>query len=302
MKIKPISADRAVVLKNNTCPYCGVELGATDSTREHLVGRRFVPKGKLHQSWNLILRACKRCNNRKSELEDDLSALTMQPDVVGRYAQDDPDLRREAERKGSRSISRRTRKPIGNSAESLTLRGSPMPGLTMEVTLVGPPRAEPERVFELARLQLSGLFYWITFDRALRRGGFWLGGFFPLQFSSRGDWGNKLNRAFMTAAFAWHDRLLVGTTGGFFKAAIKRHPAAVCWSWALEWNRSLRVIGFFGEEGDVRSVAGELPSLEHQVLQGNEGILRLRTETALADTDDVLFSFARDAETTIAQA
>ena len=34
-------------LRNLTCPYCGVAIDAKTATKEHVVGRRFVPKGTL---------------------------------------------------------------------------------------------------------------------------------------------------------------------------------------------------------------------------------------------------------------
>ena len=53
-----------------------------------MIGRRFVPKGKLNNQWNLIVRVCIKCNNKKSDLEDDISAISMggTGDIV-KYAQ-----------------------------------------------------------------------------------------------------------------------------------------------------------------------------------------------------------------------
>jgi hypothetical protein len=287
MELRELPDNRAVVLKNITCPYCGIAFGASGSTREHLVGRRFVPRGKLNQSWNLILRACASCNNHKSELEDDLSALTMQPDVWGRHAHKDQDLEREAVRKGANSFSRRTGKAIDQSRESVSIEASPMSGVTMKLNFTGPAYTDSERAFELARLQLSGLFYWITFDPTQRKGGFWLEGFWPFQYTFRADWGNQFNRSFMNEISNWQDRLLVSTNGGFFKARIKRHPAAPCWSWALEWNHSLRLIGFFGDRSTAQDVVNSFPSLEHHDLNDE---WRFREEIRLVEEDDILFS------------
>jgi hypothetical protein len=65
------------------CPYCGVALSKENSTKEHVLARKFVPKGTLNNQWNLILNACRCCNNSKSDLEDDISAITMQPNMRG---------------------------------------------------------------------------------------------------------------------------------------------------------------------------------------------------------------------------
>src|SRR5689334_12269149 len=64
-------------LNNITCPYCGIDLVQQNAIKEHVVGRRFVPKGKLAHSWNLILQACRQCNEKKSDLEDDISAISL---------------------------------------------------------------------------------------------------------------------------------------------------------------------------------------------------------------------------------
>ena len=42
-------------LKNINCAYYGVELDVKSSTKEHVIGKQFVPKGKLDGQWNLIL-------------------------------------------------------------------------------------------------------------------------------------------------------------------------------------------------------------------------------------------------------
>src|SRR6266550_9402360 len=104
--------NRAVRLDNRTCLYCGLaEAEENPFTVEHVVGRRFVPKGSLDKSWALIGNACLRCNSRKSDLEDDISAITLQPNLGERHA--DPLLEAEAARKAKGSVSRRTRKRVG---------------------------------------------------------------------------------------------------------------------------------------------------------------------------------------------
>src|ERR1700724_1650675 len=110
-----------VRLNNRSCPYCGQELSAEISTDDHVIGRRFVPKGSLNNSWNLILKACAECNNLKSDLEDDISAITMQPDCFGRSP--DTSVQQEALRKG-KSRSRRTGRPVSASEERINIRSN----------------------------------------------------------------------------------------------------------------------------------------------------------------------------------
>src|SRR5258708_1804203 len=87
--LSSISPDRPIQIKNDICVYCAKQLTQDTITKEHVVGRRFIPKGKLNGQWNLIVNACRVCNGRKSDLENDISAITMQPDLTGQHAHGD---------------------------------------------------------------------------------------------------------------------------------------------------------------------------------------------------------------------
>ena len=279
-----------ILLQNATCVYCNVVLTKKNSTKEHVVGRRFVPKGKLNQSWNLIVRACSECNGRKAALEDDLSAVTMQPDAWGQFAVDDSKLTAEARRKGAKSISRITKRPVDQSSTTIRVQ-VPMFGGSLSFDGVGPPQPDEGRAYELARMQLSGLFYWITFNPHTRRGGFWLGGFHPVHAVLRRDWGHVVQRAFADAVQSWEPRVLVTqVAGGFFRAVIRRHPKEVCWAWALEWNQNYRLLGFFGEESPARAVVGAFPVPTSATLaQGESRFVKMRREVELLEDEDLLF-------------
>jgi len=101
-----LDGQTAAVLTNKTCPYCGTILSPENQTKEHVIGRRFVPRGSLNKHWNLIVRACTICNGIKSDLEDDLSAVTLHPDAFGRSPSPDPRVVDDAQRKAAGSISR----------------------------------------------------------------------------------------------------------------------------------------------------------------------------------------------------
>jgi hypothetical protein len=90
----------------------------------------------------------------------------------------------------------------------------------------------------------------------------------------------------------WQDRLIVGAADGYFKAAIRRHPKdEICWSWALEWNESVRAVGFLGQPEVVHEVVQSLPQLNERPLETTDGKkLRFRTETPLDPEIDCLFS------------
>ncbi len=289
MRFGHLPADVPIVLDNNTCPYCGRPLNEVGATKEHVIGRRFVPLGTLDRRWNLILQACPDCNSRKADLEDDVSAISMQPSVVGGFARADVVLRGEANRKGAGSRSRITGKAVRDSSERIELRAALAPGASVTFGLIAPPQQVPERVFELARMQLSGFFYWITFDQVRRTGGFWLGGFCPIGFSLRGDWGNPVQKAFMSSVLEWEPRIMAGTADGFFKIALRRHPNAVCWSWALEWNENVRIIGFCGEEEPIEATIRALPTPEVSAIPVSDGHLEVRVEAELSADEDSLF-------------
>jgi hypothetical protein len=289
--LKLLDPGRATLLHNVTCVYCGKEIDKTNSNKEHVIGRRFVPRGSLVRSWNLIVRACVPCNVRKSDLEDDLSAVTMQADSFGRYPAADPDLVKEAARKAARSISRRTGKPVRQSAVTLSVQSSPVSGLSISATLVAPAQPDASRAAELARMQLAALFYWVTFDPSARTGRFWSGDFFILNAALRGDWGNPHQTQFASAVQHWEPRVAVhGAASGYYGAIIRRHPRAACWSWALEWNRNYRLTGFFGERVAVDAFAQDLPPLKTQVLSSDDRrTTRMRLECELPENEDLLF-------------
>lgn len=280
-----------IVLRNENCPYCGAQLGDCEWDAEHAIARRFVPRGKFADSWNLITRACIVCNRRKADLEDDLSAITMQPDPTGEFARPDPALHAEARRKAAGSASRRTGRPVARSAETMTIDGSPMPGVRATATLVGPPQPDLCRVFELARLHASAFFYYVTYNPDTRRGGFFLGDFLGVSYCLRSDWGSALHRTFMRGVVTWEPRCIAVAADGYFKIAIRRHPTITCWSWAVEWNHNMRVIGFAGERGPIEPLF-EGMQIEEPVAttRGADGsITRFRLEVPLSPDDDILF-------------
>jgi len=291
--VKELDPNSTILLDNVTCPYCGRPFDGKVVVRdkEHVVGRNFVPRGKLDGGWSLILRACRRCNGHKADLENDLSAISMQPDAAGRYPESDPTLISQAVRKGAKSVSRRTGKPVNASQEKLSLNLSYAPGIEFDFQFTSAPQADSQRVYELARLQLMGFFYCLTFDGNTRKGSFWRGGFFPIFDTVRSDWGNLVMRGFMDTVVTWRPRLLGIGADGFFKIAIREHPMSACWSWALEWNKNYRIIGFFGDQQTAKTIANGFPRLKLQsIAEGRDSFMRYYLETPLSDEEDKLFS------------
>ncbi|MFD1983312.1 HNH endonuclease [Mesorhizobium newzealandense] len=293
-----MSPQRPKALDNCACVYCGGALSAGNTSREHVIGRRFVPKGKLHGQWNLILNACRQCNSHKADLEDDISAITLQPDAWGRYGHDDVGAIEDARRKANDARSRRTRKTVKDSSEGINIRSSLGPGVNISFQFSSPPQIDDNRAFELARMHLMAFFYMQTYNRESRRGLYWPHGYHPVMTANRSDWGNGLMAGFMRAVEHWDCRALAISAEGFFKLITRKHPSAETWAWALEWNHNRRLIGFFGEREPAQAIVDRLPRLrKHTVYQAPNESLSYRTDVPLNEEDDTLFSvFGESAE------
>jgi hypothetical protein len=282
---------KPMLLRNTVCAYCGVQLTASNATKEHVVGRKFVPTGKLDNRWNLILRTCSPCNTRKSELEDDIAAISMQPDVFGKYPVTDDALVTSAKRKAEGSMSRKTKKPVKDSQAQLTVAGQMMAGLVANFSFTGSPQIDDHRIFGLARYHLMAFFFLITYNKDTERGWWWPGEFLPFLHTRRSDWGNASWKGFMQTVSTWDMRMQAATAEDFFRCSIRRHPQAECWSWALEWNKQHRIAGFLGDRSTAQSIVDSLPQ-EHvtTVFEEQGRSLRFRQDAPLAETEDILFA------------
>jgi len=278
---------KPILLKNRGCLYCGYQFSEeTLPTKEHVIGRNFVPRGTLAGQWNLIANACARCNSLKADLENDISAITMAPNSIGKFAVDDERLRREAIRKAARAISRRTRKTVDKSMESLKI-SVPFGSMTMKFDVVSPPQVDDNRIFELAYMHFSAFFYLITYDKDSRLGRFVMGNTNPYFCARRGNWGAPEVKWFTGLTESWPMRLLAIGADGFFKVVIRRQSEDSCvWSWAFEWNQSTRVIGFSGHDNEVDNLLRDAPVVELQSIhEGNNEWIRYRQDSPLDGTD-----------------
>lgn len=285
-----IPLNRVAQLRNRNCPYCGLTLGDTGWDKEHVIGRRFVPRGTLHGAWNLLLRSCRPCNAAKAELEDDISAITMHPDSAGRFALDDDRLRAEGRRKCDGSKSRKTGRSVNESQSKITIKGRLGP-MTITFDMTAPPQIEPERLYTLAHRQLAGLFFFITYDEKTERGGFFPGEFWPVIVAPRGDWGNLRLRWFAETTARWRTRIHVVTADGFYKAWIRRRDeGSRIWAWAVEWNGNYRVAGFFGDKELMDEIGSHMttePMQEMPTIDG--GHFAVRLDRPITENDDNLF-------------
>lgn len=203
----------------------------------------------------------------------------------------------EAQRKGTKSVSRKTGKPVAESSASLTVRAKI--GAIGEMTgdFTAPPQLDDARAYDLARLQMIGFFYFLTYERAKNVGHYWAGGFYPVHGTIKSDWGNPVHRAFMKEVATWDYRLILTTASGYYRALIRRHPVKDCWSWAVEWNDCYRLVGFFGDLAAAKEVADKFPSVPvHSILESPNRWLRYRTEEPLNEEEDILFHVQSEAE------
>jgi hypothetical protein len=279
--------NKATKLNNITCVYCGRrDVPENPLTDEHVISRNFVPRGSFATGWSLIANACERCNREKSQLEDDISAITLLPDLGGSH--EDPKLQALAARKAAGSGSRYTGKAVARSYHRDTIEGTLLGGVVqIRFDIIGPPHLGPERVDQLAYFHGLAFFYLITYDEAQRAGSFFPGVFGLVDHARRSDWGNPVQRAFADLTSTWDSRIEGGGADGFFKVAMRRDPTgADVWSFALEWNKNLRCIGFFGDPTHAQAYVDALPVLDLKQVNATH---RSRREVPLAEADDRLF-------------
>lgn len=300
--LKPIPTNKHTILDNITCPYCGLSINMNIKeswNQDHVIGRCFVPKGALDGQWNLQVITHRKCNNKKSDLENDISAITMQPDGLGFHRSKDENLKKEAKRKG-KAISRLTKIPVKDSSTKFNIKIKIAEGLSFNACLTSPPQIQSNRVYDLCVLQMSAFFYFITYNSETEMGGFWPGLFHPVLETMRDDWGNPVNMKFMETVVDWETWIYGIGASDFYKVIIRHHPDAVCWSWAVEWNKNYRVIGFFGEEEPAKKIVNTfpvqnfIPAGRGKIDTGKEFDLGFRQERRLKEDEDKLFYLPDD--------
>jgi hypothetical protein len=240
----------------------------------------------LHQSWALIGNACADCNAVKADLEDDISAITLLPNLGQRHT--NPMLEADALRKSASSISRRTRKRVVDSHEENSVSGTVMSTLSFTASYVMPPQLDEKRVHQLAEFHLQGFFYLMSYNDGTRRGSFLPGTVGFVSNVNRPDWGNEQLRGFADQIAGWPLQLDCICANEFFKIRMRRKTEeSALWAFALEWNQMHRIIGYFGDIDQARVHFDALPMLKWKQLKPNT---RIREEIALPPEDDTLFA------------
>ena len=211
-------------LRNVTCVYCHREFSTQlPPTKEHVIGKKFGPENSIKaDDWNLILNACFDCNHAKSQLESEISAITLQPEIATPI---DSTLAEQSHRKAAKAKSSRTGKAVADSTEQLNLAGSFGPGVSMSFGLVAAPQLNRSAVETLCEAHLRAFFYRVTYDAKTRRGACWPGGRIAWhRWARRNDWGNTTMRSFAESTLLWRTKVKGITANAFFKIVIKRHP------------------------------------------------------------------------------
>jgi hypothetical protein len=263
----------------------------TFATKEHLVGRNFVPRGSLDggRSFNFIFNACYACNNDKSTLEGHVSAITqlMSPAVA-----ENATFSERASAKSQGEIHPWTRRPVAESFHESTIQMRGF-GLGIGMGFVGPPQADREIVCRLALRHVQGLYALVTnADRTVQPLTLLFPGWvYVLGYYLRSDWGNSQAIAASERVRDWTVRARIITASGYFQAMLRRDDAAVgTWFWALEWNRYMRVIGGISYDGQLPSFMRDLPDLQWvQSRTATGAIFRSRQEQPLDEARDDLF-------------
>jgi hypothetical protein len=189
-----------------------------------------------------------------------------------------------------RAHSRRTGKLVRDSHEKLTIKAQVFPGFTMTFDMVANPQADRDRVSRLALYHITAFHYFTTYRKETRLGEGIPGEFAVAGNCSRSDWGNGRARYFANVTKAWDARFVLTGKEVFIQAIIRRRLPDLLWSWAIEWNRSLRVFGFYGDQKLVEDALAQLPILNlKSIAQGLNCQVRMREEVALSEADDILF-------------
>ena len=272
------------ILDNLYCPYCGKKLIDLEKTVEHVIGRRVVPRYSLENSWNLILNCCKKCNNEKSDLEDDISVITQL------YSAEDVDTK--LEKKARESFSRRTHKKIIDSIEELNLKVKLQENVNASFSMFCPPQIDSERAVKLASYYCLAFFYYLTYNNSKKRGYFFQS-FRCINVCEKSDWGNESIMEFQSLVNDWKMIFLQNTAKQNFKFSFREYNNSPCWAWAVELNQSYRMIGFCGNEDIFIPMLKRFDSLQNYKLfsKTKDEEIYMRREIPLNQKNDLLFKF-----------
>ncbi len=273
---------------NQHCLYCGRYVGAgstVESDEEHLVGRNFVPRGSMDNAFNFSFRTCRPCNAEKARLEGHVSSVTLLPSPSVPV---DEKARRAAERKAARDTHPETGKKMGEAIERQSV-GFKFGPATLSFGMTGRSPAAKDFVPLLASFHIQALFSLITKARNDACGEIPilpLNQFHVFDSYPHTDWGNPQLVEITQRAAGWPCRFVTRSGDGHFLACLRRNEKHG-WFWALEWNKSLRIIGGINLPEEPTPIFSNLPKLEWKPLPDGSG--RFRIEQSTPDLGEILF-------------
>jgi len=288
--------NRAQSKSNQYCLYCGQLVGdgsTRKSNKEHLIGRDFVPTGEFGggDSFNFIFRACKECNDEKSAVERHISSVTLFNSPARASSPTHNEL---AERKASKDYHPSKKGTlIKNSGDQFNIAGTFGPA-NISFGVSGPPQANPDYIKFLAFRHIQGFFSLITSQNPLTVEGTSLLSskfFFHHSSCSYADWGNPQLVEIMKRARDIPCYANITTANGFFRAIMRRSRDELGeWFWALEWNKSLRIVGAIAQPEILPNIFRDLPDFKWTDLGMQDGAkTRMREEIPLRPEHDLLF-------------
>jgi hypothetical protein len=183
--------------------------------------------------------------------------------------------RRGAERKAVGDTHPETLVKMGDAIARQTAEFSFGPA-TFDFGLSGPSPAAKDYIPELASYHIQALFTLVTTPenrttenvRLLPLDRFRVFGSYP-----HSDWGNLQLVEIAGRATTWPCHFAILTAGGFFRVCLRRHENAG-WFWALEWNKSLRVVGRINHPEENNPLFENLPALDWTPLPDGSGFFR----------------------------
>ena len=145
---------------NQHCLYCGVFVGVdseVSSNKEHLVGRQFVPLGSFQNGnqFNFIIRACERCNKRKSEIERHVSSVTMMNAIP---KLDKAEYIDRAISKASSDYHPAKQGVLVKDASDKHVFKLNSGSLRLKIEAISPPQVVLQYIYELSFYHVQGLF------------------------------------------------------------------------------------------------------------------------------------------------
>lgn len=281
---------------NQRCLYCGALVGANssiESSKEHLIGRNFVPKGAFEdgRQFNFIFRACKACNSGKSEVEGHLSSVTLF-NIIQEV--DDEKTRDTILRKASKDYHPNKRgKLVKDSFDELTFNLVGLVGTKISTGVKLPPQANEEYIKFLSFKHIQGLFSLVTsHDPSSVKGTNLLDGkyfWFHNSYYYR-DWGNPELIEISKRAHELKCRARIDTANNYFKATLcRKDERPGYWFWALEWNKCLRIVGGISFPDKQLEIFNNLPPRKWHSL-GSTPETKLSFEVPISEEEDILFS------------